>query len=65
MKGYNGRILRVNLTEGKHSVHEFSESYYQHFLGGRGFIIHTLLTEVPKDVDPLGRENKLVFSLGP
>jgi len=65
MTGYNGRILRVNLTEGKHSVLEPSESYYQHYLGGRGFIIQTLLTEVPKGVDPLGPENKLIFSLGP
>jgi len=65
MKGYNGKILRVNLTDGKYSVHEPSKSYYQHYLGGRGFIIHTLLTEVPKNVDPLGPENKLIFSLGP
>jgi aldehyde:ferredoxin oxidoreductase len=65
MKGYNGRILRVNLTDGKYSVHEPSQSYYQHYLGGRGFIIHTLLTELPKNTDPLGSENKLIFSLGP
>ena len=65
MKGYNGKILRVNLTDGTYSVHEPSKSYYQHYLGGRGFIVHTLLTELTKGVDPLGPENKLIFSLGP
>lgn len=65
MKGYNGRILRVNLAAGQFSVEEPSEDYYKLYLGGRGFIIHTLLTELPKGIDPLGPDNKLIFSLGP
>jgi aldehyde:ferredoxin oxidoreductase len=65
MKGYNGRILRVNLTTCKYLVEEPSEDFYKRYLGGRGFIIHTLLTEVPKGIDPLGNENKLIFALGP
>jgi len=64
MKGYNGRILRVDLASGQFSIEEPSEEYYKLYLGGRGFIIHTLLTEVPRGIDPLGPENKLVFSLG-
>jgi aldehyde:ferredoxin oxidoreductase len=65
MKGYNGRILRLDLTAGRFSVEEPSKEYYKLYLGGRGFIIHTLLTEMPKGIDPLGPENKLIFSLGP
>ena len=65
MKGYNGKILRVDLTAGRFSVEEPSEDYYKHYLGGRGFIIHTLLREVPGGIDPLGLENKLIFALGP
>ena len=65
MKGFNGRILRVDLTNGRLSVDEPSEDYYRHYLGGRGFIIEKLLTEVPAGADPLGPENKLVFALGP
>ncbi len=64
MKGYNGRILRVNLTAGQFSTEEPSEDYYKLYLGGRGFIVHTLLTELPQGIDPLGPENKLIFSLG-
>ncbi len=63
--GYNGKILRVNLTSGTIHVEEPSEEFYQLYLGGRGFIIYTLLREVPAGIDPLGPENKLVFALGP
>ena len=65
MKGYNGKILRVNLTTGQLSVETPSESFYKIYIGGRGFIIHTLLTEVSQGIDPLGSENKLIFALGP
>ncbi len=65
MKGYNGKILRVNLSTRQVSTEEPTEGYYKTYLGGRGFIVHTLLKEVPRGVDPLGPENKLIFALGP
>ncbi|KPK92776.1 MAG: hypothetical protein AMJ94_04390 [Deltaproteobacteria bacterium SM23_61] len=65
MKGYNGKILRVNLSTRQVSSEEPTEEYYKTYLGGRGFIVHTLLKEVPRGADPLGPENKLVFALGP
>ncbi len=65
MKGYNGKFLRVNLGTCQVSTEEPSEEYYKIYLGGRGFIVHTLLKEVPRGADPLGPENKLIFALGP
>jgi aldehyde:ferredoxin oxidoreductase len=65
MHGYHGKILRINLSTRCHSVDQPSEDYYQHYVGGRGIIIHTLLTEVSPGIDPLGPENKLIFALGP
>jgi aldehyde:ferredoxin oxidoreductase len=65
MFGYNGKILRINLSTRRHSVEKPSEDYYKHYLGGRGIIIHTLLTEVSPGIDPLGPDNKLIFALGP
>jgi len=65
MKGFNGKILRVDLTSGQLSIEKPTEDYYKLYLGGRGFIIKTLLEEVPKAADPLGPENKLIFALGP
>ena len=63
--GYAGRFLRVNLTEGSISVDRPTVDYYQRYLGGRGFIVTTLLKETPANIDPLGPLNKLVFALGP
>jgi len=65
MFGYNGRILRVNLSEEKITTEEPGEDYYKRYLGGRGFIAATLLQQMPGGVDPLGPENKLIFALGP
>ncbi len=64
-KGYNGKILRVDLTDGKIDVEERDETFYRTYYGGRGFNAYTLMKEVPKGADPLGPENKLLFSLGP
>ena len=65
MKGYAKAILRVNLTTGKISEDHPNDEFYKNYLGGTGFIIHTLLTELAKNTDPLGEQNKLVFALGP
>ena len=65
MKGYTKKILRINLTTGKIDQEQPSDDFYKNFLGGTGFIIHTLLNELKKNTDPLGEENKLIFALGP
>jgi len=65
MNGYGGRILRVNLTTGEISTEPTPKELAERFLGGRGFGIYFLYTEVPKGADPLGPENKLILSSGP
>jgi aldehyde:ferredoxin oxidoreductase len=62
--GYSGKLLRVNLTTGDITIENPEEAYYQRYLGGRGIIMHTLLTETPAKTDPLGSENKLIFAAG-
>jgi aldehyde:ferredoxin oxidoreductase len=64
MKGVNGHILRVDLTAGKITTEAVPDDLYRRHLGGRGFIAPVLLKEVPRGIDPLGPENKLVFALG-
>lgn len=63
--GYNGKLLRVNLSSGSIAVEELNELFCRKYLGGAGFIAYYLLKEVQKGVDPLGLDNKLVFALGP
>jgi aldehyde:ferredoxin oxidoreductase len=61
MNGYNGRILRVNLSTREMTVEEPSEAMYRRYLGCSAMAAHYLLKEVPAGVDPLGPENKLIF----
>jgi aldehyde:ferredoxin oxidoreductase len=64
MKGYAEKLLRVNLSNGKASKEEISDSMKRDFLGGRGFAVKILWDEV-KRVDPLSEKNKIIFSTGP
>ena len=59
--GYNGKILRVNLSNNNISVEEIRESFCRKYLGGAGFVAYHLLKELTPGIDPLGPENKLVF----
>jgi aldehyde:ferredoxin oxidoreductase len=62
--GYGGKILRVDLTTGAIRVDETQPALAEKFLGGRGFGIHYLLTELPRGTDPLGPDNMLIVSAG-
>jgi aldehyde:ferredoxin oxidoreductase len=61
VRGYHGKILRVDLTSGTHRVEEVPETLYRRYLGGGGLATHYLLTELPPGVDPLGPQNMLIF----
>ncbi len=65
MNGYGGQILRINLTTGATARETTPAVVARDFIGGRGFGIYFLLKEVPKGVDPLGPDNKVIISSGP
>ena len=65
MNGWTGRCLRVNLTEGKHSVEELKPELLEEYLGGRGLGVKVFTDEVPPETGPLSPDNKLIFSSGP
>ena len=60
-----GKILRVNLTNGKISEEFPDEETLKMYLGGAGLATKYLIDEVPKGIDPIGPENKLIFLTGP
>ncbi len=64
MKGYAGKILRVNLSDRKIAKEDISEEMKRQLVGGRGCATKILWDEV-KGVDPLSEWNKIVFSTGP
>jgi aldehyde:ferredoxin oxidoreductase len=65
MHGWNGQILRVDLTKKKSSVQSYGKDFALKYLGGRGFAIKILWDELPKNTDPLSPQNKLIFATGP
>ena len=65
MFGYMGKILRVDLTNGKITEEIPDEKTLRMYLGGAGLATKYLFDEVKKGIDPLGPENKLIFMTGP
>lgn len=64
LHGYNGEILRVDLSRGVISVDRPDREFYRNYIGGRGFISYYLLRELKGGEDALGTENKLIFAAG-
>ena len=63
--GYAGKILRVNLANGKIHEEELSRELAYNFIGGSGFGTKILWGEVGPDVEPFSDQNRLIFSVGP
>jgi len=63
--GYNGKILRVNLSNSSISVEAIDGLFCREYLGGAGFVTYFLWQELPQGIDSLSPENKLIFALGP
>ena len=64
-KGYTGKILRVNLSNGSITEETHSDTFYRRYVGGWCIIGYYLLKELEPMIDPLGPENKLIFAAGP
>ncbi len=65
MYGWNGRILRIDLTKRKYAVQEYGSDLALNFIGGRGFAIKILWDELEPGTPPLSPANKLIFAAGP
>ncbi len=63
-RAYTGKVLRVDLSSEKIWHDQLPEAFYRKLLGGRGLILHYLLTEMPQGVEPLDPENLLIFAPG-
>ncbi|MCK6565987.1 MAG: aldehyde ferredoxin oxidoreductase, partial [Dehalococcoidia bacterium] len=58
-KGFNGKMLNVNLTTGEITVENPPEDLYRQYLGGYGIGARMLWDRVPAGANPLGPENML------
>jgi len=58
-------ILRIDLSKNKFSIEKLSKKIYHEFIGGKGLGAYLFCKEVKNGIDPLGPENKLIFTTGP
>ena len=65
MYGYAGRILRVNLSNGKTQVTPLSEEYAKKYIGGIGLGMRLLIENSKPGTEPFSPENPLILTTGP
>jgi len=65
MKGWMGRILRVDLNTGVIKTEALDPELAHKYVGGRGLAAKILYDELQVDCDPLGPDNMLIFANGP
>jgi len=63
--GFQGKILRVNLTNGKIMIEDLNEDWAKKYVGGRGYGTKIMYEEVDPKVDPLSEKNKVIIATGP
>ena len=60
--GYNGKILKVNLTEMSTEIETPGEDFFRKYMGGSALGTYYVLKETPPGIDPLGPDNVIVFA---
>lgn len=65
IKGFTGKILRVNLNEKLCAVEEICQEWLEDYIGGVGYAAKLLYDELAPGVDPLGPDNKVILATGP
>lgn len=63
--GYAGKILFVDLTNGKVEEEELTDELAENFIGGYGIGAKILYDRMPAGADPLGPDSMLGFVTGP
>ena len=62
--GYTGKILHVDLTEGKTRIEEPEELVYRTYMGGSALASYLMHRDIPAGADPLGPDNVLFVTTG-
>ncbi len=65
MNGWNGSILRVDLSSGSVVKEALDPAIAKKYIGGRGLGSYLIFNETDPAIDPLSPKNKLIFAPGP
>ena len=63
--GYAGKLLYVDLTNGRTSTESLNLGMANKYIGGCGIAERMLCDMLPPDVEPLSPENPIIISAGP
>lgn len=63
--GYQGVILRLNLTDGTINKEKLNIDDAHKYIGGRGLGTKIFMDEVAPEIDPFSIDNKVIFMTGP
>jgi aldehyde:ferredoxin oxidoreductase len=61
--GYAGKILHVDLTNGKLTTEQPTEEFYKTYIGGSAMGTYYVFKNTPAGADPLGPENTLTMMI--
>jgi len=64
MQGFYNQILTIDLSKKKFQVEKIEDKIYSTYLGGKGLASWLLSERNPVGVDPLSKENHLIFATG-
>lgn len=59
-----GKLLHVDLSDGRQWVETPADEVYLKLVGGRALVAYLLLRDLPAHTDPLGPDNVLIFAPG-
>ncbi len=65
LKGYQGKIVNVNLSKFEINIEDYKEEWAHQFIGGSGLGAKLLYEMTDEKTDPLGPKNPLIFMTGP
>lgn len=65
MKGYNGKMLWIDLSTKVTREEMIPEEWRSLYIGGEGFVAKLMYDRVKPGMDPLSEENLLIFAMGP
>ena len=60
--GFNGKILKIDLSTQSILVEEPEDIFYRTYMGGSSLALYYLLKELGPGIDPLGPDNVIVFA---
>ena len=65
LNGYAGRILEIDLTQGKVESTSLDTDLASNYMGGKGMAARYLYDHLDKRCDPFAPQNMIIFATGP